>query len=132
MNTFITILLTSLFILGCTISIAQVPAHFVSNSKKSKRKSSSSKRDLIQANFELAGGLILVDAELDGTTEQFVFDTGAPHLFLNSKNRKGKKSKHTVVGVGGQQTLDVRKNVTVNWSGQDISSKHTYGLDMRI
>ena len=85
---------------------------------------------MIQANFDLAGGLILVDAEVNGNKEQFVFDTGAPHLFLNSKNNKGKKSKHTIVGVGGHQTLNVRKNVKVNWSGQDISTKHTYGLDM--
>jgi len=129
MNTFFTILLTTLFLLGCTFCIAQVPAKFVSNSKKSK-KTSSSKKDLIQANFDLAGGLILIDAELNGSTEQFVFDTGAPHLFLNTKNNQGKKSKHTIVGVGGQQTLNVRKNVTVNWSGHDISNRHTYGLDM--
>ena len=125
MNTFITILLTSLFILGCSLSIAQVPASFVSDTRKSKKK-----KDLIQSDFNLAGGLILVDAELNGSKEQFVFDTGAPHLFLNTKKNQGKKSKHRIVGVGGQQTLNVRKNVTVNWSGQEINDKHTYGLDL--
>ena len=130
MNTLFTIVLTILFLATCTFTFAQVPIQLANYAKKQQRKSADKKEDLVQADFDLAGGLILVDADINGSTGQFVFDTGAPHLFLNSKNRKGKDSKHTIVGVGGHQTLKVNKNIKVNWSGQEIKNRNTYGLDL--
>jgi len=125
MNTLFTIVLTILFFATCTFAFAEVPNY----SKKQQRRSAV-KKELIQADFDLAGGLILVDAELNGTTGKFVFDTGAPHLFFNSKNGIGKKSKQKIVGVGGHQILNIKKGVKVNWSGQEIKNKNTYGLDL--
>ena len=126
MNTICTTLITVSFLLGCSIAMAQRPFKFANDSKSEKYLTT----ELVQSNFDLVGGLILVDALLDGTTEKFVFDTGAPHLFLNTKNRTCKKSKHQIIGVGGLHSLDVKKDVAIKWSGKTIKNKQTYGIDL--
>jgi len=96
MNTILTTLFTLFLLASFSSIIAQSPPKLVRNSKQKKNKQTR----LIQSEFDLVGGLILVKADLDGTTEKFVFDTGAPHLFLNTKRRNCKKSKQQIVGVG--------------------------------
>ena len=127
MNTFFTTLLTLFFLGSCSVVIAQNPFKFI---KHSKSKNHQVKNGLTQSSFDLVGGLILVDAEIDGSTEKFIFDTGAPHLFLNTKNRTCKKSNQQIVGVGGHQRLDIKKDVELEWSGKKIKNKETYGMDL--
>ena len=47
---------------------------------------------VMQSDFELVGGLIFLNANLEGESQPFILDTGSPHLLLNSKLSKKKKN----------------------------------------
>ncbi len=54
--------------------------------------------------FKLAGGLIMINAQINGSVSNCVFDTGAPSLVIN-KNQELIKSKQKVFGVTGDMKM---------------------------
>lgn len=81
------------------------------------------------AHFKYAGNLILVQANIDGETKNFLFDSGAPSLILNQKyflsntdTVKGVKKliSSDVQGVS-QQNVNFDIYNVKNFSFQDIS-----------
>lgn len=65
-------------------------------------------------SFELAGGLVVVRASVNGEAGDFVLDTGAPGVVLNSKKRTPDKSIEAV-GVGGQLDVGEVELSLFNW-----------------
>ncbi len=59
---------------------------------------------LMQADFELAGNLICVKAKIDGSEGNFLIDSGAPNLVLNSRYFSGDKN-NSVAGMGISGTI---------------------------
>lgn len=54
----------------------------------------------IRIPFELAGRLIVVEAEAEGLDGNFVLDTGSAELILNASHFEGGSSRRTVASVG--------------------------------
>ena len=52
-------------------------------------------------SFNLVGGLIIVDAQTDGTTKHCILDTGAPTLVLNQKIKSNYRNSSYAVGLAG-------------------------------
>jgi hypothetical protein len=48
--------------------------------------------------FDLVNGLLIVEAEINGTVGHFIFDTGCPHLVLNEKVNEPKNEVSTAMG----------------------------------
>lgn len=52
--------------------------------------------------FQMAGKLILIQAEVGGVTGNFIVDTGTSHLVLNAKYFSGPKIEKVFNGVNGE------------------------------
>ncbi|NNE75968.1 MAG: hypothetical protein HKN31_02730, partial [Pricia sp.] len=57
---------------------------------------------LDKMSFELVGGLIFVDAEMGGICDQYIFDTGAPTLVINTKDYNKARNVSYVSGFSGK------------------------------
>lgn len=79
-------------------------------------------------HFELDGGMILVQAEIDEEEHLFILDSGAPGLILNNFSKKGKKSK--VSGIQGElNAYDVQVE-RFSWGGIDYSDINGISTDL--
>lgn len=59
--------------------------------------------------FELVGGLIFLDAELGGNCDQYIFDTGAPTLILNSNEHISSQKTTFLGGFSGRIAMVPRQ-----------------------
>ncbi len=84
---------------------------------------------VIESDFELVGGLIFLDAKLDGQPQSFILDTGSPHLFLNS-SLPGKKSGFEINGVGGKRKVKRMSKINFDWQGIKLKRNVSYALDL--
>ncbi len=85
-----------------------------------------------QSDFELVGGLIFVEAELNGKKEKFILDTGAPHFLLNERdsNQKRRKSNLWMNGVGGNKKMAKVRGVKFDWQGITARNNVKYAVDL--
>lgn len=88
---------------------------------------------VMESDFELVGGLIFLDAKLEGQSQSFILDTGSPHLLLNSssldkeiKNRNG----FEISGVGGKRKVKRMYKVNFDWQGIKLRRTPSYALDL--
>ncbi|NVO32249.1 pepsin/retropepsin-like aspartic protease family protein [Hymenobacter lapidiphilus] len=90
----------------------------------------------VEAPMRLVGGLIVVEAEVNGRRGAFVLDSGAPSLLLNQREFAAPGSQATL-SVGGPQGV----NGTVggasycavqrfDWAGISFQNKETLTLDL--
>ncbi len=78
--------------------------------------------------FELDGGIILVEAELNNSKGTFVLDSGAEGLILNNFVKKGKKAE--VTGVNG--TVEAFTVIVENFTWADISYPKMEAISMDL
>lgn len=90
----------------------------------------SKTKGVVESNFELVGGLIFLEAELNGKTEQFILDTGAPHLMLNTQKPKSKRVIGMMQGVGGNKRITRARGHNFNWNGINTKRKESYAVDL--
>lgn len=64
-------------------------------------------------SFELVGGLVVVRASVDGQEGNFVLDTGAPGVVLNTKRKEGNTVQ--AVGLGGGIELGEVELAAFEW-----------------
>ena len=126
MNTFIsTILLISQLSLQICTNLP--PSTF----EESQKYFITHSETVQQSDFELVGGLVFLEAELNGKMEQFILDTGAPHFFLNDKNMIAKKdSGYRLNGVGGSKKITRVRGLDFNWNQVDLKRKTCYAADL--
>lgn len=86
-------------------------------------------KGVIQADFELAGGLIFLNANLNGATQPFVLDTGCPHLVLNN-NFTQEKSSFSIQGIGGRKNIKKLYKVDFDWEGIRLKRNASYSLNL--
>jgi predicted aspartyl protease len=55
--------------------------------------------------FYLLGGLIMIDAQIDGEMSNYIFDTGAPSLVINKKNELIRSSRKAF-GITGEMKMN--------------------------
>ncbi len=87
---------------------------------------------VISVPFKQVGGLILVQAELNGVKRDFLFDSGAPRVIINSsylgKNRNKKLSN--IKGVGGAVADVDIENVSVDFHGIKLQNQDLLTMDL--
>ncbi len=79
--------------------------------------------------FELAGGMIFVEADLNGRRAHFIFDTGAPGLVLNTRQRV--KGHQRANGVLGETELGQVEVDHFRWAGWEFHGVSAATMDMR-
>ena len=57
-------------------------------------------------HFSLKGGLIMIEASLGKEKDSFIFDTGAPTLFLNSNDFNEEEGSVEAVGISGRTQIE--------------------------
>lgn len=78
--------------------------------------------------FELDGGMIIVEAVLDGIEQSFILDTGSPSLVLNNYTTSGKPT--LVSGVAGSsKALEIKLDEFL-WAGVVLEDVNALSLDM--
>lgn len=82
------------------------------------------------AEFELVGGLIFVEAELNGKKEKFILDTGAPHLLLNTDKHQPKQPTFLMNGIGGSKGAYAARNIDFDWNGVTAKREESYSVDL--
>jgi len=123
-------ILTFIFLfLACSGNIlGQERVAFVSGSKGEEVDYSHIFKGVKEVKFELDGGIILVEAELNNSVETFVLDSGAPGLILNNFNHKGEKAVMT--GINGSveaYTVSVESFV---WAGISYPKIEAISMDL--
>lgn len=86
-------------------------------------------KGVIQADFELAGGLIFLNANLNGESQPFVLDTGCPHLILNNSLNQ-EKSGFSIQGIGGRKNIKKLYKVDFDWQGMKLKRNASYSLNL--
>ncbi|NIF04762.1 hypothetical protein F3J23_04845 [Chryseobacterium sp. Tr-659] len=83
-------------------------------------------QDRVEIPFEVRKGLIYVKVMLNGMEEEFILDSGAPCIILNSDLEKIKAvSKNTgasVNGVGGNTKMGFAEVQSFDWNGIQIKN----------
>jgi len=80
--------------------------------------------------FNLINNLIFVDVILNGKTESFILDSGAPTLILNSAYFKSTKTENEAKGVTGSTAIQNIKIESFNWNGILLESTEVLGMDL--
>jgi len=91
--------------------------------------------ELIEVPFKLASKLIMVTVKVNGTHRQFLLDTGAPKVIVNSKyfpsQEASKKKISSVKGVGGAVNgLDIIKLNELDFYGIKLNEQEVLSLDL--
>ncbi len=83
---------------------------------------------ILMTPFELDGGMIIVEAVLDGEEQAFILDTGSPSLILNNYATDGKT---TAIGgiAGSSQALEVKLE-EFSWAGVALENVTALSVDM--
>ncbi len=97
--------------------------------KTSTSKLSKSENERI-ISFNLLGGLIMVDTEIDGEKSKVIFDTGAPSIIINKKNSEIKNPDAVGVGVNGK--MNVKSKIVQHFEMGLIIKKNLPALEVDI
>ena len=81
------------------------------------------------APFDLEGGMILVEARINGESANFVLDTGAPGLVINSSDFLEVETT-TVDGIQGKATVGAVKVDDFRWAGVEHQQVDAQLMDM--
>jgi len=80
-------------------------------------------------SFKQIGGIILVSASIDGAEKDFILDTGASSLILNTKPVKMSK-KLTAVGVNGHTAIQELTVEDFEWNVIKAQNVDAYVIDL--
>lgn len=118
-----------LLVTQMTLQVCLQPNQFFLEEEQAYFQTES--KGVSQTEFELVGGLIFIEAELNGKKEKFILDTGSPHLMLNAKKENSKKSGMTLHSVGGSKGIYKKKGVDFDWNGINVKHQKTYSVDLQ-
>ena len=85
---------------------------------------------VVQSDFELVGGLIFVEAELNGVTQKFILDTRSEHLIINSDVPTSRRPIAVMKAVGGSKKIYKAKNIEFDWNGKKANRQLKYSVDL--
>lgn len=87
---------------------------------------------VISIPFKQVGGLILVQAQLNGVKRNFLFDSGAPQLIINSRylNKNKNKKMSNIKGVGGAVADADIENMSVDFYGIKLQNQDLLTMDL--
>ncbi len=88
---------------------------------------------VMQSDFELVGGLIFLNAKLEGRSQSFILDTGSPHLLLNTSlygKKRNNKNGFEINGVGGKKKVKKMYKVNFDWQGINVKREPSYSVNL--
>lgn len=80
--------------------------------------------------FDLSGGMMLVQASVDGRPGTFILDTGAPGIILNDREVPP-TGFVPAAGIGGSVQLGVTQVDRFSWGSILLENQRAYTLDIR-
>lgn len=103
-----------LLLLTSNLLLAQSNISLLHVGKFSHEPSGAALSGFSTTNFELAGGMVIVKATLDGQVGDFILDTGSPGIILNSQTDDF-QSIQTASGVGGEMEIGTVELKNFEW-----------------
>jgi len=100
---------------------------YVRSMEKSKSISTSSKKEVLETNFELRDRLIFIEATLNGKTGKYILDTGAPMLMVNAKPKNATSDIRSISKSCKAEIIEVDE---FNWGGTTNKSVDAIAFDM--
>ncbi|MGB3798889.1 MAG: pepsin/retropepsin-like aspartic protease family protein [Lewinella sp.] len=82
-------------------------------------------------SFTFDRNLIFFEALVDGAPGNFILDTGAPTLVMNTRGQTGGESNYTGYGSGGEVSLSDHRVEQFEMVGRTIENYWAIGLDLR-
>ncbi len=80
--------------------------------------------------FNLVGGLIFVKAKLNGKEENFIIDSGAPVMVLNTAHFDNGTNNGEAMGVSGSTATQSVPIKNFDWNGMNVSDTEVLGMDL--
>ncbi|NAS32506.1 hypothetical protein GTQ40_16105 [Flavobacteriaceae bacterium R38] len=80
--------------------------------------------------FELVEGLIFIKVKLNGKEEDFILDSGAPAIVLNTPYFESEDSGKSAEGVSGKTAIRNIKIDSFNWNGIKTGKTELIGLEL--
>ncbi|NQX82322.1 MAG: aspartyl protease family protein [Flavobacteriaceae bacterium] len=80
--------------------------------------------------FELVNNLIFVEVKLNGKIENFILDSGAPAIILNSHYFESEESDDEAYGVSGSATLKNIEIESFDWNGIRLENTNLIGMNL--
>ena len=125
-------LILNLLLLFLVISVpssGQERVAYLMDSDRDKGDHTYSFEGIKKVDFELDGGIILVEALLNNSTQTFVLDSGAPGLILNNYYKeKGKKEQ--VTGINGTAQAYSVEIENFEWAGISYPKMEAISMDL--
>lgn len=81
--------------------------------------------------FDFHRNLIFFPARMDGKQGNFILDTGAPTLLINSRDKELPAAEATGLGTGGEVQLAHRRVESLEFGGQRLGKRWALALDLR-
>lgn len=81
--------------------------------------------------FELHRNLIFFTARLNGQPGNFILDTGAPNLLVNSRSEISPQTLTSGQAAGGEVPMRYQKVASLEFNGQVIDNRWALALDLR-
>lgn len=82
------------------------------------------------SSFELRNGFIIVSASLDGVRGNYILDSGAPGLVLNSKRFDHSGEEVQLGGIGGEMSGEIISGHNFIWESFKITSLEAISIDL--
>jgi len=118
-----------LFLMISVQSSGQERVAYLMSSDRDKGGYTSSFEGVKKVDFELDGGIILVEALLNNSTQTFVLDSGAPGLILNNYYKeKGKNEQVTGINGTAQAYSVIIENFV--WAGISYPKMEAISMDL--
>ena len=125
--TFMKNLLYILLITFSSLLQGQDNVAYVRSLDKPESISKSSKKDVLETNFELRDRLIFMEASLNGKTGKYILDTGAPMLMVNANP---KNATSNISSISKSCKAEIIKVEEFNWGGTSNKSVEAIAFDM--
>jgi len=103
---------------------------FFSSCNQEQKNSEATLISSFTTNFELVNNLIFVKVTLNGKEENFILDSGAPEIVLNSTYFKSKNSGVRAKGVSGITILQNIEIESFDWNGISLENTKLIGMDL--
>ncbi|MEM8888807.1 MAG: pepsin/retropepsin-like aspartic protease family protein [Bacteroidota bacterium] len=86
--------------------------------------------EAVSIPFKQTSGLIFVKARINGKKENFILDTGAPALILNSAHFEEGEEAETLKGVSGQISTSIIEVEKFDWEGIAAEDFEVRSMDL--
>jgi len=123
------LLLTLIILANVTYSFSQSSVAYLNVAEFSESKTKLASENNSSRPFELIGGMIFIEANVNGKIGNFILDTGAPGVILNHKPTPESKN-YVAGGLSGEVAVGEVKINQFEWGIINLSNLNGFALDI--